>query len=186
MHVNLNKSLLFRFPAVIVLFAIISYGCGSNPPFAPAGSEVTIINPPAGIVIPPNALEPIEVEAIVENEDGEPLNQVRVFWSLTFAGENSLVVDTNGDGLPDSRALQLVDPTACPRDCQLEPISEWFFYGAFVDSPFLTLTDDRGISRIIILITNQNGTNVVDPATLEVSTRSGGFDQTEFSVNAGQ
>jgi hypothetical protein len=112
-----------------------------------------------------------------------PLNDVRVFWDLSFAGENSLVADTNGDGIPDARALQLVDPTACPRDCQLESISTWFFYGAFVDSPFQTLTDDQGISRVIILITNQNGTNIIDPASLEVSTRSGSVDVVEFSVN---
>lgn len=186
MDINYMRSILNQFPIVIIVavIAITIYGCGSNPPFAPFGSTVAMINPPGDVSIPANALEPIEIEAIVEKEAGEPLNSVRVFWSLSFAGENSLVADTNGDGIPDARALQLVDPTACPRDCSLEPISNWFFYGAFVDSPFQTLTDDRGISRIIILITNQNGTNVIDPASLEVSTRSGSVDVAEFSVNA--
>ncbi|MGB7293574.1 MAG: hypothetical protein WBD99_15505 [Thermodesulfobacteriota bacterium] len=185
MDINFMRLILYQFPIAIIVAIIVTtnYGCGSNPPFAPSGSSVTMLNPPGDILIPPDALEPIEVEAIVETEDGEPLNSVRVFWDLSFAGENSLVADTNGDGLPDSRALQLVDPTACPSDCQLEPISTWFFDGAFVDSPFQTLTDDRGISRVIILITNQNGTNIIDPATLEVSTRSGSVDVVEFSVN---
>jgi hypothetical protein len=184
MDINCVRSILCRLPIAIIMAIIVvsNYGCGTNPPFAPSGSEVTMLDPPGDILIPPNALQPIEVEAIVENEN-EPLNGVRVFWDLSFAGENSLVADTNGDGLPDARALQLVDPTECQRDCQLEPISTWFFSGAFVDSPFQTLTDDRGISRIIILITNQNGTNIIDPATLEVSTRSGSVDSAEFTVN---
>ena len=183
MYLNLIKSVLFQVPTVVIVtFLMLNYGCGSNPPFAPSDSTVTMLNPPGDILIPPNALEPIEVEAIVENEDGEPLNGVRVFWSLQFSGENSLILDTDGDGLPDARPLQLVDPTACPRDCSLEPISNWFFYGAFVDSPFQTVTDDRGISRIIILITNQNGTNS-GTTTLDVSTRSGSVDVVQFDVN---
>jgi len=142
-----------------------------------------MLNPPGDIMIPPNALEPIEVEAQVLNPDGLPLNDVRAVWSLSFAGQNSLVADTNGDGVPDARALQLVNPAACPQNCLLEPISTWFAFGAFVDSPFPTLTDNRGVSNVVILITNQDGTNVIDPASLQVSTESGSVDVVQFTVN---
>jgi hypothetical protein len=186
MDINHMKSILFRLPVAITVMVVISnYGCGSNPPFAPAGSTVTMLNPPGDITIRANAFEIIEVEAIVENEDGEPLNGVRVFWRLSFAGASSFCIDTNGDGLPDQRCLQLIDPEACPQDCALEQsVSDLFFFGALVDSPWPTVTDDRGISRVEILISNQNGVNIIDPASLEVSTRSGAVDVVEFSVNA--
>jgi hypothetical protein len=187
MDINYIRAILYRFPiAIIMAISVITgYGCGSNPPFAPAGSTVTMLDPPGDITIRPNAFEIIEVEAIVENEAGEPLNGVRVFWSLAFAGASSLCFDTNGDGLPDQRCLQLIDPEACPSDCAHVPsVSDLFFYGALVDSPWQTVTDDRGISRVEILISNQNGTNIIDPASLEVSTRSGSVDVVEFSVNA--
>jgi len=182
----LERNMFFQFLILTICMAVImGLSCqGANPPFAPFGSTVSMLNPPGDILIPANALEPIEVEAIVLNPDGEPLNAVRAIWSLFVAGENSLVVDTNGDGVPDARALQFVDPSACRQNCLLEPISTWFAFGAFVDSPFPTLTDDRGLSKVIILITNQNGTNVVDPASLQVSTESGSVDVVEFSVNA--
>lgn len=187
MDINRVRAILSQFPIVIVMAIVVmtGYGCGSNPPFAPAGSTVTILNPPGDITIRPDAFEIIEVEAIVENENSQPLNGVRVFWSLAFAGASSLCFDTNGDGLPDERCLQLIDPEACPRDCALEQsVSDLFFYDALVDSPWQTVTDDRGISRVEILISNQNGTNVIDPTTLQVSTRSGSVDSVEFSVNA--
>ena len=185
MDINHMKSILLRLPvAILVMFVMSNVGCGSNPPFAPAGSTVTILNPPGDITIVPNAFEIIEVEAIVENEDGEPLNGVRVFWSLSFAGASSFCIDTNGDGLPDQRCLQLIDPEACPQDCALEQsVSDLFFFGALVDSPFQTVTDDRGISRVEILISNQNGENIIDPTTLQVSTRSGSVDVVDFAVN---
>ena len=186
MDINFIRAISYQFPIAIIMAIIVitNYGCGSNPPFAPSGSTVTILNPPGDITIRPNAFEIIEVEAIVENEDGEPLNGVRVFWSLAFAGASSFCIDTNGDFLPDQRCLQLIDPQACPRDCALEPsISNLIFFGALVDSPWQTVTDDRGISRVEILISNESGENVIDPTTLEVSTRSGSVDVTEFSVN---
>ena len=185
MEINRMRTILLPlFFAILITFSVSNYGCGPNPPFAPFGSTVMMLDPPGDITIPPNAFEIIEIEAIVENEDGEPLNGVRVFWSLSFAGASSLCIDTNGDGLPDQRCLQLIDPTACPRDCALETsVSDLFFFNALVDSPFQTLTDDRGISRVEILISNQNGDNIIDPATLEVSTRSGSVDVVQFSVN---
>jgi hypothetical protein len=187
MDINYTRSILHQFPIAIIMAIIViaNHGCGSNPPFAPAGSTVTILNPPGNISIRPEAFEIVEVEAIVEDEGGDPLNGVRVFWSLSFAGASSLCLDTNGDFLPDQRCLQLIDPTACPSDCAHEQsISDLIFFGAFVDSPWQTVTDDRGISRVEILISNENGTNVIDPTTLEVSTRSGAIDSVEFSVNA--
>lgn len=186
MDIRYMRSILYQFPLAILVAIIVmaNYGCGSNPPFAPSGSTVTMLNPPGDIVIRPDAFEIVEIEAIVENENGDPLNGVRVFWSLSFAGASSFCIDTNGDGLPDERCLQLIDPTACPSDCaHVESVSDLFFYGAFVDSPWQTVTDDRGISRVEILISNQNGTNVIDPTSLEVSTRSGSVDVVEFSVN---
>jgi len=181
----LERNMFFQFLILTICMAVImSLSCqGANPPFAPFGSEVTMLDPPDDISISPNDIEPFEVQAIVLNPDGEPLNNVRVIWSLSFAGENSLVQDTNGDGVADSRKLQLVNPRACPQNCLLEPISTWFAFGAFVDSPFPTLTDDRGISKIIILITNPNGDFIADPAVLQASTDSGSVDVVEFSVN---
>jgi hypothetical protein len=186
MDINHVRAILSQFPIAIIMAIVVitGYSCGSNPPFAPSGSTVTMLNPPGDITIRPNAFEIIEVEAEVENENGEPLNGVRVFWTLSFAGASSFCIDTNGDGLPDQRCLQLIDPEACPRDCALqESVSDLFFFGALVDSPWQTVTDDRGISRVEILISNQNGENIIDPATLEVSTRSGSVDVQPFAVN---
>ena len=172
------------FPALVVVFlaaGLAAGGCGSNPPFAPFGSTIEMLNPPGDITIGPNALEQILVQAIVLGPDGEPLDHVRVFWDLSFASQNSFVVDTNGDGIKDARALQLVDNGACkPQRCASTPITEWFGMGALVDSPFDVLTDNRGIAFVLLLI----GEAIVDPATLQASTDSGAIDIATFSVNA--
>lgn len=172
-----------------VLFAFLFIACGvlnscsgANPAFAPFGSEIQILQPPPDITIPPNSLEPVRVQAIVLSEEGDPINDVRVFWDLSFAGENSLVVDTNGDGVSDARAIQLVNNNACrPQQCLQTPISEWFEMGAFVDSPFDVLTDNRGVAFVVILV---SGNVVIDPATLAASTDSGAIEIVEFTVNA--
>ncbi len=184
----MNKKLLDKalFPAILVCLLIAGaalYSCGgSNPAFAPFGSTIQILQPPTDIIIPPNSLEPMRIQAIVLDPDGEPINDVRVFWDLSFAGENSLVVDTNGDGVSDARAIQLVNNNACsPQQCLLTPISEWFAMGAFVDSPFDVLTDSRGIAFVVILV---SGDVVIDPATLAASTDSGAIEIVEFTVNA--
>lgn len=174
----------FLIVAVIIVSGILNLSClGENPPHAPFGSTVFFLLAPGDITIPANALEAQEFEAQVTGPDGLPLNDVKVFFSLTFAGQNSIIVDTNGDGLPDSKALQLVDPDACPGGCLNNPISTWFGFGAFVDSTFETLTDDVGVALVIILFTNQNGTNIIDPASFSVSTQSGSVDTVEFTVN---
>jgi len=170
------------FPALVISILIIGLSCGPNPPFAPEGSTVTLVNPLEDITIPPNTLEPTDrIQAFVENPDGNALNDVRVRFSLSFAQQNSLVVDTNGDGVGDARLLQLVDPNKCkPDPCDLTPISQWFQQGAFVDSPYTKLTDNRGVAEMIILI---SGDVTVDPATFEASLGNGSVDSFQFSVN---
>jgi hypothetical protein len=173
------------FPCLIVLtlvVGLIAQSCGgSNPPFAPFGSEIEILDEIDEITIPPLTLEPVTMEVLVTGPDGLPLNDVRVAFFLSFSGTNSKVVDTDGDGLGDARALQLVDPDECGDvRCELVPIEEWFGFGAFKDSGFEKLTDNRGIADVIILISGDN--RCID-ATLTVSTESGGVDTNDFEVN---
>jgi len=180
---NIVAKMLFPSLVVGMLAAgIIAVSCGgANPAYAPFGSTIDFFNPPGDITIGENALEPMLVQAQVLDPDGQPLNDVRVFWDLSFANQNSLVVDTNGDGVKDARALQLVNDHACkPQRCLSTPITEWYEMGAFVDSPFDILTDNRGIAFVIVLV----GEAIVDPATMSVSTDSGAFEEVEFSVNA--
>jgi hypothetical protein len=181
---NFMKSILYRLPIAIIMAIIVisAYGCGPNPPFAPFGSEITIVDPPGDITIPPEAISDVRVQALVTGPEGDPLNGVIVVWDLSFAGVNDIVTDTNGDGVADARALQLVDNDACPgiTGCLGTPVSQWFALGAFVDSPFVTTADDRGVADVVILI---NGFVVVDPATLEASLENGSVDVIEFTVN---
>lgn len=172
------------FPALVAGFlaaGLVAVSCGSNPPFAPFGSTIEILNPPEDINIGQNALTQILVQAQVLDPEGEPLNDVRVIWDLSFANQNTFVIDTNGDGIADARALQLVDNNACsPRQCASTSITEWFSMGALVDAPFDMLTDSRGMAFVLILI----GDTIIDPATLSASTDSGAIDIVTFSVNA--
>lgn len=173
---------------LVLVVATVSYtavgGCGNSQLYAPFGSDIQMLNPPSDRTIPPDSISNFRVQALVTGPDGEPINGVLVRWDLSFAGINDLVVDTDGDGVADARALQFVNPEGCGKqDCGLVPISQWFSLGAFVDSPFETLTDDRGIADVIILYT---GNVVVDPALLEVSTESGAVDSVEFSINTNQ
>ena len=172
MNRKLTGKLLF--PTIIIgIFAagMIAISCGgANPPFAPFGSTVTILDPPSDVTVPDNALTTTLVQAQVLGPDGQPLNDVRVTWIASFAGQNDFVVDTDGDNVPDARAVQLADDQACePASCSHTPLSEWFSMGAFVDSPFETLTDNRGIAFVIILL---SGEDIIDPAFLEASTDS--------------
>jgi|RifCSP16_1_1023843.scaffolds.fasta_scaffold140013_2 hypothetical protein len=172
------------FPALVISTLIIALSCGPNPPFCPQGCTVEIVNPLDDITLGnPNSLEPSNrIQAFVTDPEGFAINDVRVRFSLSFAQQNSLVVDTNGDGVSDARALQLVDPDRCkPQPCDLIPISQWFQQGAFVDSPYTKLTDDRGVAEMIILI---SGKVSVDPATFEASLDNGSVDSFQFSVNS--
>ena len=183
MNRKLTGKLLFpSIIAVMFVAGIIAISCGgANPPFAPFGSTVEIIDPPSDIFIVDNGLTVRRVQAIVLGPDGEPLNGVRVTWIASDAGENDFVVDTDGDKVPDVRALQLVDEQACsPDTCSHTPLQEWHSMGAFVDSPFRTTTDDRGIAFVDILI---SGEDIIDPAFLEASTESGFVDVVKFTVN---
>lgn len=180
---------IFRKLVLVTIIALVSYssigGCGGDPTFAPFGSEVEILTEEIDISIPPNTLEVQRVQAIVTRDDeftGEtiPLNDVVVRWDLSFAGLNSIVVDTDGDGIADARGLQFVNPQGCgQQECTLVPISQWFSLGAFVDSPFETLTDNRGIADILILI---SGDSNVAEATLSASTESGSVDTLEITL----
>ena len=115
--------------------------------------------------------------------DGQPLNGVRVRWDLTFAGLNDIVIDTDGDGISDQRGLQLIDPDACGNiNCQLVPIPVIFANGGFVDSFFETLTDDRGLTTIAVLISGQTS---VTAATLTASTLSGAIDSVDLDIETG-
>lgn len=186
---NFFSSTIFRKFILATVIALVSYsavgGCGTDPTFAPFGSEVEILTEEIDISIPPNTLEVFRIQAIVTREDEFtdqeiPLNDVLLRWDLFFAGLNSIVIDTDGDGAADARGLQLVNPQGCgQQECTLVPISDWFALGAFVDSPFETLTDNRGIADVLILISGDS--NVVE-ATLEASTESGSVDTLEITL----
>lgn len=184
------RNKLFKIANTLILI-LITFGfivsCGpDNPPEAPFGSEIALIPAPGDISLCGEGLEPILVRALVTNEEGEPLSDVVVSFDLSFASENSLLIDTDGNGLPDARALQMVNNGACnPQKCLNTPISQWFGQGAFVDSPYDTLTDDNGVAEVVIIIPgifNQIGGIVIDPATLTVFSGSAVVTE-EFSVN---
>ncbi len=176
------------FPCLVVLtlaVGLIVQSCaGGNPPDAPFGSVVDI-NPDLGDISlgNPDALEPIPVRAIVLGPDGLPLADVVVRFDLSFAGVNSRIVDSDGDGDPDARLVQLVRSDECEEvglPCEDVDQSLWFGFNAFDDSPLFTLTDDNGIARMIILI---SGSAVADPASLTASSGSADPDVNEFSIN---
>ena len=182
---------LALFPILIVFMLIVGLSCGSNPPFAPANATVTFVAPPPDVTIPPNSLNEETVQAFVTKTDASgnivPLNSVRVFFSLSFAGPQDLVEDTNGDGVADAHALQLVNPNGCGNNfcgnnvpsCECTPIEQQVALGAFIPSPFETLTDDRGVATVIILM---SGDFPVNPATLEASLGNGQAVTAQFSV----
>src|SRR5882724_9763310 len=172
----MHKTLLglALFPILIIFMLIVGLSCGSNPPFAPSGSTVTIVDPPSAVSIPLNTTTSIRVQALVTGPDGvSPLDHVRVVWDLSFANPQSLVIDTNGDGVGDTPALQLINPDACGGvNCEDLTIPELFAIKPlpFVKSPWETLTDNRGVSDVLVLI---NGDVHIQPATLEASLENG-------------
>ena len=191
----MNKPLLgfALFPCLIVLtlvVGLIAQSCGgSNPPFAPFGSVVTIVNPLGDFTIPPDTLAITQrIQAFVQDPDGNPLNDVRVRFSLSFASGLDDVIDTDGDGIGDEAALQLVDPDNCVDDVGVpcdeissDSLLDLFIFGGTVDSPYTKLADNRGIAEVFILI---SGDVIVDPASFEASLDNGSVDSFEFSVNA--
>ncbi|MGQ0793707.1 MAG: hypothetical protein ACT4NX_06395 [Deltaproteobacteria bacterium] len=181
----MNRPIKGAYSAFLVLIlGIIGLSCGgANPPFAPDGSTITIVNPPGDVTIPTEAITSIRVQALVRDPDGDPLNDVRVVWRISFAGPLDLVIDTDGDGDGDAPALQLIDPDACGDvPCDNFTIPQIFAINpfAFVESPFLAITDNRGVSDVIILI---NGESVVLPASIEASAENGAVATLNFNVN---
>ncbi|NIT14407.1 MAG: hypothetical protein GTN99_09265 [Candidatus Dadabacteria bacterium] len=175
--------------SMLVGTAFFWLGCvGDNPPQAPFGSTVSIVNPPNDINIPQEAITLEVVEALVTGPDGQPLNDVLVEWRLFGTGVNQLLFDTDGDGVPDVGGLQMIDNEACggPLKCSQIPIPELLgnpdFRDAFVDTPFITITNDFGVAEISILITGQV---VFDPTTLEISLLNGETDSVQITLNAG-
>ena len=131
--------------------------------------------------IPPNTQVLIDTSALVIDPAGFPLNDVKVTWQLVFAGMNDLVYDTNGDGIADSRALQFVDPDECQEvelDCTLVDSAFYAGFGALKDSPVQKLTNNHGITRMLILAF---GDFPVDPSTIQVNIATD-FTSEEFSV----
>jgi hypothetical protein len=183
---------LALFPILIVFMLIIGLSCGSNPPFAPANSAVTLVDPPQSITITPNSLNEETVQAFVTKTDASgntvPINDVVVFFSLSFAGPQDLVEDTNGDGVADAHALQLVNPNHCGNkfcgndvpSCECATVEEQLSMGAFVDSPFETKTNKLGVATVIILM---SGNFPVNPATLEANLGNGQAVTAQFDVS---
>lgn len=187
-----NKYLIkYGFACFILIgTALFGLSCmGDNPPQAPFGSTVSIVNPPNDINIPQEAITLEVVEALVTGPEGEPLNDVLVEWRLFGTGVNQLFFDTDGDGVPDVGGLQLIDNGACngtSLKCSQIPIPELLanpdYRDAFVDTPFINTTNDFGVSEISILI---SGEVVFDPTTLEISILNGTTDSVQITLNAG-
>lgn len=175
-----TRTIVLIFMLPIIVFSDLGCGMGPNPPTAPFGSSVFMINPPVGISIPFDTQAIFEIRALVLSPDGFPLNDVRVEWSLSFANQNDLIFDSNGDGIGDAQIIQFVDPDACgPVDCISVDSALYAGLGAFVDSPFQQLTNSQGIATVIILI---SGDFVIDPATLQIISGTA-IDVASFGVN---
>ena len=129
------RTIVLIFILPIIVFSDLGCGMGPNPPSAPFGSSVNMLNPPAGISIPFDTQAVLQIRALVLSPGGLPLNDVKVEWSLSFANQNDLVFDSDGDGIGDAQVLQLVDPDACgPLDCISVDSALYATLGAFVDS----------------------------------------------------
>ena len=149
---NKIRSLTVIFSIVLISFGTIG-GCGgANPPVAPFGSTIVFLQVPDSINICSTGLEPRLIRTLTTNAEGSPINDTQVNFDLTFGTENSLLIDTDGNGLPDARIFQMVDNNACfPLKCMNTPLELWFGMGAFVDSPFNTSTNDSGIAEVVII-----------------------------------
>ena len=185
-----KNKLITVFSLVVISIGIIG-GCGSNPPEAPFGSTLTFILGLEAINICGEGIEPDIYQVLVTNAEGSPLNDVLVSFNIGFGSENSLLIDTDGNGDPDSRIFQMVDNDACsPNKCMNTPIEEWFISGAFVDSPFETTSNNSGVAEVVVLfpgffnIFNETGQLLgADPTTLSAFSGSATTSQ-EITVNA--
>lgn len=192
---NIKKMTKNKLITIISLVAI-SFGTiggcgGANPPQAPFGSALTFIQALEDINICGEGLEPQLFRVLVTNEAGSPLNDVSVNFDLGFASENSLIIDTDGNGIPDARIFQMVDNDACsPNKCLNTPLEEWFISGAFVDSPYETTSNDSGVAEVVIIfpgffnIFDETGQVLgADPTTLFAFSGSA-TESVEITVNA--
>lgn len=177
--------------AAFILLATTVFGLscvGDNPPQAPFGSGVTIVNPPNDINISQESITIQIIEALVTGPDGQPLNGVLVEWRLFGTNINDLLFDTDGDGVPDVGGLQIINNGACglPLKCSQILVTELLgnpaFRDAFVNTPYINITNDFGISEISMLI---SGEVVFDPTTLEISLLNGTTDSIQISINTG-
>ena len=186
-----KNKLITVFSLVVISIGIIG-GCGgSNPPVAPFGSSITFIQSVEDIQICGDGLEPRLFQVVVTNAEGSPLNGVLLSFDLIFGTENSLIIDTDGNGDPDSKLFQMVDNDACsPNKCMNTPIEEWFLSGAFVDSPYETTSNNSGVAEVGVLfpgflnIFDETGQLLgADPTTLSAFSGSATASQ-EITVNA--
>jgi len=185
-----KNKLITVFSLVVISIGIIG-GCGSNPPEAPFGSTLIFIQSVEDIQICGDGLEPRLFQVVVTNAAGSPLNDVLVFFDLVFGTENSLLIDTDGNGDPDARLFQMVDNDSCsPNKCMNTPIEEWFLSGAFVDSPFETTTNNSGVTEVVIIfpgffnIFNETGQVLgADPTTLTAFSGANA-ESVEITVNS--
>ena len=193
-----NLTIAFTLLLVLCGIGMIQSGCtGDNPPNAPFGSTVEIVNPPGNINVGPEGLTQWVIEALVTDPEGQPLNDVLVEWRIFGAGVNDYLFDTDGDGVPDVGGLQLVNDEACYADDPSTPdkdesglkcsqlnvmqlLANPAYRDAFVDTPFITLSNDHGISEVSILIA---GASVFDPTTIEVSLGNGSIASVDVTLN---
>ena len=150
---GIKNKLVSIFSVAVICFGLAG-GCGgANPPVAPFGSTLTFILGEEDINICDEYLKGEIYQVLVTNAEGSPLNDVLVNFNIGFGSENSFIIDTDGNGLPDARIFQLVDNNACfPNKCTNTPIAEWFGMGAFVDSPYPTTSNNSGLSWILLPI----------------------------------
>ncbi len=173
---------------ILIATTVFGLGCGDNPPQAPFGSGVAIINPPNDINIPQESITLQIVEALVTDPEGQPLNGVLVEWRLFGTNINDLLFDTDGDGVPDVGGLQIINNGECspPLKCSQITVPELLgnpaFRDAFVNTPYINITNDFGISEISLFISGQV---VFDPTTLEISLLNGTTDSVQISLNTG-
>ncbi len=150
--IKLTKNKLITVFSLVVISIGIIGGCGSNPPEAPFGSDITFIQATEDIQICTDGLEPRLFQVVVTNAAGSPLNGVLMCFDLVFGTEISLLIDTDGNGIGDARLFQMVDNDACsPNKCMNTPIEEWFLSEAFVDSPYCTTTNNSGVAEVVII-----------------------------------
>lgn len=147
------KSLFTVLFVTLISFGLIG-GCGTTAPEAPQDSTITLVPGVDDISICTSGLQTRLIRAFVTGPDGFPLNDIAVTFDVSFAGDQSLIIDTDGNGIGDSALLQLVDNDACPgaTGCSGTPISDYVSFGALQDSPFIDITDDNGIAEVVIII----------------------------------